>query len=331
MRKYISPFTISNKMLEIVGNIMEKVGKLNNYSGLNKMPILRKNNRIHSIHSSLAIEANSLSYNQVKDVIDGKLVLGDQKEIQEVKNAYNAYETIKKVNPYSIDDLLKIHGIMTYLTVKESGMFRTGDEGVFDENDNCIFVALKPEFVSSLMNDLFNWMFESKDKIHPLILSSIFHYEFLFIHPFSDGNGRTARLWQNIILSKWKEIFEYVPIESQIKKYQEEYYKTIDYCNKSGNSDKFIEFMLDMIDKELDNLISNTEKEITHISGYVTKLLEVMDYNIPMSAFEIMNKLGLKSKDSFRDNYLNPALENGLIKMTLPDKPTSKNQMYYKD
>ena len=181
------------------------------------------------------------------------------------------------------------------------------------------------------MYDLFDFMKKSKDEIHPLILSSIFHYEFVFIHPFSDGNGRTARLWQNIILSKWKDIFEYVPIESQIKKYQEEYYKAINNCNKFGNSNEFIEFMLNMIDKELDNLLESTEKEITHISAYITKLLEVMDYNIPMSANEIMDKLGLKSKDSFRDNYLNPALENGLIKMTQPDKPTSKNQMYYKD
>ena len=330
MKKYISPYTITNKMLELTGSIMEKVGRLDNYNNLNKMPVLRRNNRIHSIHSSLAIEANSLSFNQVKSVIDGKLVIGDKKEIQEVKNAYKAYEMIKDVDPYSIKDLLKVHACMTFLTVNESGKFRSGDEGVFDENGNCIFIAPKPEYIEKLMNDLFNWMKEKTEEVHPLILSSIFHYEFVFIHPFSDGNGRTARLWQNVILSNWKEIFEYVPIESQIKKYQEEYYEAINNCNKVGSSNLFIEFMLDMINKELDNLLNNTEKEITHISIYVTKLLEVMDYNIPMTLCEIMKKLGLKSKDSFRDNYLNPALDNGLIKMTQPDKPTSKNQMYYK-
>ena len=216
MEKYVPPFTITNKMLELVGSIMEKVGKLDNFNNLNKMPILRRNNRIRSIHSSLAIEANSLSFNQVKDVINGKMVLGDKKEIQEVKNAYKAYEMIKSVNPYSVRDLLNIHGVITYLTVEESGVFRKGEEGVFDENGNCIFIAPKPKYVDSLMHDLFKWMKDSKDKIHPLILSSIFHYEFVFIHPFSDGNGRTARLWQNVILSKWKEIFEYVPIETQI-------------------------------------------------------------------------------------------------------------------
>ena len=148
------------------------------------MPVLRRNNRIHSIHSSLAIEANSLSFNQVKDVINGKLVLGDQKEIQEVKNAYKAYEMIKESDPYSIEDLLKIHGVMTFLTVEESGVFRKGEEGVFDEDGKCIFVAPKPEYVKTLMNDLFDWMRNSKDQVHPLILSSIFHYEFVFIHPF---------------------------------------------------------------------------------------------------------------------------------------------------
>lgn len=331
MQKYVPPFSISNKMLELISNIMEKIGRLDNFENLNKMPILRRNNRIYSIHSSLAIEANSLSFNQVKDVIAGKLVIGSQKEIQEVKNAYKAYEMIDEIDPYSIDDLLRVHGVLTYLLIEESGMFRRGNEGVFDENGNCIFVAPKPEYVKPLMNDLFSWLKENKNKIHPLILSSVFYYELLFIHPFSDGNGRTARLWQNAILSKWKSLFLYVPIESRIKKYQNEYYKVINDCNNDGNSNLFIEFILKMINETLDELLRNTQKEIMQENNYVIKLLNVMDYNIPMSSSEIMEKLGLKSKDSFRNNYLNPALESGLVKMTIPDKPTSKNQMYYKD
>ena len=329
MENYNPPYEISNKMIDYVAEIMEKVGKMDNFTNLNKMPILRRNNRINSIHSSLAIEANSLTINQVKDVINGKLVIGPQKEIQEVKNAYNAYEKIKEINPYSIKDLKKLHGIMTFLTVDESGEFRKGNEGVFD-GDKCIFMAPKPEFVDSLMNQLFNWMKKSKEKVHPLILSSIFHYEFVFIHPFSDGNGRMARLWQNILLSQWKEIFEYVPIESQIKKYQDKYYKVINNCNKNGNSNEFIEFMLQMINEVLEEVLETINKEISHISIYVSKLLDVMDYNIPMSSNEIMEKLGIKSKETLRANYIDPAIENGLIKMTLPDKPTSKNQMYYK-
>lgn len=231
MQNYIPPFEITNIMLERVSSIMKKIGGLENYKDLNKMPVLRRNNRIKSIHSSLAIEANSLSLSQVKDVIDGKLVIGPEKEIQEVKNAYNAYLKIKEVNPYSIKDLKEIHGIMTYLTTEESGKFRSTGEGVFDENGNCIHICPPANQVEELMEQLFNWMKEKKNEIHPLILSSVFHYEFVFIHPFGDGNGRTARLWQNVILSEYEDIFEYVPIESAIKKYQDEYYRVIANCN----------------------------------------------------------------------------------------------------
>ncbi|MDD3241331.1 MAG: Fic family protein [Bacilli bacterium] len=329
MEKYIPPFTITNTMLDYISSIMEKIGKLDNYNNLNKMPILRKNNRINSIHSSLAIEANSLSLNQMRDVINGKTVIGPQKEIQEVKNAFNAYEKIKDTNPYSITDLKEIHGIMTYLILDESGDFRKGNEGVFD-GDKCIFMAPPPKLVNDLMNNLFDWMKESNEEIHPLLLSSIFHYEFVFIHPFSDGNGRIARLWQNIILSKWKGIFKYLPIETRIKEYQNEYYTAISNCHKNGNSNDFIEFMLKMINKVLEELISDTSSQINHINSYITKLLNVMEYDLPMSSSELMEKLELKSKDTFRDNYLNPAIEAGLVKPTIPDKPTSKNQKYFK-
>ena len=166
MEKYIPPFTITNTMLDYISSIMEKIGKLDNYNNLNKMPILRKNNRINSIHSSLAIEANSLSLNQMKDVINGKTVIGPQKEIQEVKNAFNAYEKIKDTNPYSISDLKEIHGIMTYLILDESGDFRKGNEGVFD-GDKCIFMAPPPKLVNDLINNLFDWMKESNEEIHP--------------------------------------------------------------------------------------------------------------------------------------------------------------------
>ena len=330
MDNYIPPFDITNIMLDIISSIMKKIGKLDNYKNLNKIPILRRNNRIRSIHASLAIEANSLSFDQVKDIIDGKKVIGPQDEIQEVKNAYEAYKLIKEVNQYSIKDLKKVHGVMTYLTVDESGEFRKGNEGVFDENGNCIHVCPPPEQVDELMKQLFKWMEENNGVIHPLILSSVFHYEFVFIHPFKDGNGRTARLWQNVILSNWEEIFEYVPVESQIKKYQEEYYLAIANCDHNGNSTEFIEFMLKMIDETLEDLMESTSVQASHVSSYVNKLLDVMESGVAMTTSELMEKLNMKSRISFRDNYLNPALENGLIKMTNPDKPTSKNQMYYK-
>ena len=330
MADYKPPFTITNKILEYISSIMEKIGKLDNYSNLNKMPVLRRNNKIESIHSSLKIEANSLSLDQVKDVIDGKLVLGSKKEIQEVKNAYKVYEMIKEFDPYSLEDLKKAHGVLTYLTVEESGKFRKGNEGVFDENGNCIHVCPPPEQVDTLMNDLFSWMKENKEKVHPLILSSIFHYEFVFIHPFSDGNGRTSRLWQNVILSNWKDIFEYIPIESQLLKYQNEYYDAIAKCNKAGNSTIFIEFMLNMFDKILDEFMNNTSISLTDETININKILSVMEINEPLTANEIMNRLCINSKETLRKTYLDPAIKKGLIKQTIPDKPTSKRQMYYK-
>lgn len=331
MGNYVPPFTITNIMLDRISSIMKKIGKLDNYKDLNKMPVLRRNNRIKSIHSSLAIEANSLSFDQVKDIIDGKVVIGPKDEIQEVQNAYNAYLKMKEVNPYLVSDLKEMHGILTYLTVEDSGNFRKGGEGVFDEEGNCIFVCPPPDQVDGLVNQLFNWMKSKKDEMHPLILSSIFHYEFVFIHPFRDGNGRTARLWQNVILSNWEELFEYVPIESEIKKYQEDYYKVIQNCNSKGESTEFIEFMLKMIDEVLDGLIDGVNKQINHISTYVKKLLDVMDAGVAYTTFELMELLDMKSRISFRENYLIPAIDNGVVKMSYPNNPTNKNQTYYKD
>lgn len=330
MNYYVPPFTITNEILDKVSSIMKKIGKLDHYNNLNKMPNLRRNNRIKSIHSSLAIESNSLSFNQVKDVIDGKMVIGSQKEIQEVKNAYDAYLKINDVNPYKLNDLKMIHGIMTKLIIDDAGFFRKGDEGVFDANGNCVHICPPPGQINDLMINLFEWMKQKKNEIHPLILSSVFHYEFVFIHPFSDGNGRMARFWQNVILTKWEPIFEYIPIESEIKEFQDEYYIVINNCNAKGDSTLFILFMLDMIDKVLNKLIDNVNYEENNVNFYVKSLLDVMDVGIRYKTSEIMNLLGLKSRVSFRNNYLKPALDNGLILMTYPDNPTNKNQTYYK-
>lgn len=329
MSNYIPPFTISNKMLELVAAISEKVGHISSHKDLQSKPQLRKNNRIRSIHSSLKIEANSLSLSEVRDVINGKLVLGDQKEIQEVKNAYNAYEKLEDINPFSIVDLKKLHGVMTFKTVDESGEFRKGDEGVFS-GDKCIFVAPPPRMVPELMKDLFGWMNRSKTQVHPLIMSAVFHYEFVFIHPFSDGNGRMARLWHTALLHNWRKIFAYIPLESQIENFQNEYYDAIAKCHVNGNSDVFIEFMLEQIDQILDDVIVQVSSSEAYASEYVKKLLGCMEYDVPYTANALMKQLGLKSKENFRKNYMNPALEQGFVKMTLPDKPNSRNQRYVK-
>ena len=330
MENYKPPFTITNEILSYVSLISEKIGRITAISNLEAKPHLRRNNRIKSIHSSLKIEANSLSLGQVRDVINGKTVLGEQKEIQEVKNAYAAYELLLEINPYSISDLKRLHGIMTKYLVEESGEFRRGDEGVF-KGEQCIFMAPSPWFVPELMENLFHWMQESADTVHPLILSSVFHYEFVFIHPFSDGNGRMARLWHTAILSKWKPIFEYIPIESQIEKFQEEYYDAIAKCHVEGESTSFIEFMLLQIDKILDEVSAQVNEENGYISEHIKKLLEIMEYDVPYTSNVLMGKLGLKSKEGFRRNYLSPAIEMNLIRMLIPDKPNSRNQRYIKN
>lgn len=327
---YEPPFTITNRIVSYVASISEKIGRITLLSDMEAKPHLRKNNRIKSIHSSLKIEANSLSLNQVRDVINGKLVLGEQKEIQEVKNAYDAYEKILELDPYSIDDLKKFHGIMTRYIVEESGDFRRGEEGVFN-GEQCIFMAPPAQYVPQLMNELFGWMREAQTKVHPLVLSSVFHYEFVFIHPFSDGNGRMARLWHTAILSKWKPIFEYIPIESQVEKFQEDYYDAIARCHVEGESTFFIEFMLSQIDKILDELSVQISDDYQQIPESVQKLLAVMEYDISYTGNVLMEKLGLKSREGFRRNYLRPAMEMHLIHMTIPDKPNSRNQRYIKD
>lgn len=329
MGDYKPPFTITNEILSYVSSISEKIGRITATGNLESRPHLRKNNRIKSIHSSLKIEANSLSLGQVRDVINGKAVLGEQKEIQEVKNAYAAYEKFTEINPYSIKDLKKFHSIMTKYVVEESGEFRCGEEGVFNGNQ-CIFMAPPARFVPQLMDNLFEWMKEAENTVHPLILSSVFHYEFVFIHPFADGNGRMARLWHTAILSRWKPIFEYIPIESQIEKFQDEYYNAIAKCHVDGASTIFIEFMLSQIDKILDDISVQISENSEQISEYIKKLLDVMEYDIPYTSKTLMEKLGLKSKEGFRRNYLRPAMDMNLIRMTIPDKPNSRNQRYVK-
>lgn len=329
MEKYQPPYTITNQMLSYVASISEKIGRITLISNMEKKPHLRKNNRIKSIHSSLRIEANSLTLNQVRDVINGKIVLGEHREIQEVKNAYCAYGKIAEINPYSIRDLKKYHGIMTKYLEEQSGDFRRGEEGVF-HGDECIFMAPPAQYVPQLMEELFAWMKEVAREIHPLILSSIFHYEFVFIHPFSDGNGRMARLWHTAILYRWKPIFEYIPIESQIEKFQDDYYEAIAKCHVAGESTLFIEFMLAQVDKILDEITVQVDEDNEQLTEYIKKLLGVMEYDVPYTSNTLMEKLGLKSREGFRKNYLRPALDLQMIEMTIPDKPNSRNQRYRK-
>ena len=251
METYIPPFTVTNAMLSLAAEIAGKAGKLDGMRSPEARPWLRRSNRIRSVHASLAIEANSLSLDEVRGVIDGQPVVGPQKEIREVLNAYSAYEMLGSFDPYSLDDLKKLHGVMTDRMVSESGVFRSRDEGVFRDG-RCIFMAPPPHLVPGLMEALFAWMKSAAGEVHPLILSSVFHYEFVFIHPFADGNGRMARLWQTALLAAWNPVFQYLPLENHILECQEAYYNAIAACHSAGNSDAFILFMLERIDRTLD-------------------------------------------------------------------------------
>lgn len=303
------PYSITNTMLNYVSDIMKKIGETNYFEKLNKQPELRRKTRIKSIHSSLAIENNQLSLFQVEDVINGKMVIGEQKDIQEVKNAYKAYEELKNINPYSIEDLKRMHSIMTFLTVQDSGKFRNHGEAVYD-GDKMIFMAPPENMVSPLMEQLFEWMNKAKEKVNPLILSSVFHYEFVFIHPFTDGNGRMARLWQTAILSKREKVFEYIPIENLIRENQNEYYQVIDNCNKVGNSNEFIEFMLKMISKTIEDLIHTTTQEITQETTQ-EKIVSLIKQQPNITQEELAIQMGM-TRDGIA-YHIKSLKENGII------------------
>lgn len=327
MDKYIPPYDITDEMLELTFEIAEDLGRLNNVDELQRLPRLRKVNRIRSIQSSLAIENNTLSLEQVTAVIDGKRVLGPEEDIVAVKNAFNAYKMLPELDPFSLEDMKKAHGEMMRGLIERAGAFRLGGVGVFNERGEVIHVAPPYDMVPGLMGQLFDWLGGSK--AHMLIRSSVFHYECEFIHPFADGNGRMGRLWQKALLASWKPIFMWVPVESIIKDNQEEYYKAIALSTSEGKSNKFILFMLGVIKKAAEEIVSETHDHQMHIGNRIKALMSVMDV-YPMSALELMEKLGLKSRLTFMKNYLHPALQAGLIAMTDPNNPTSRNQRYYK-
>ena len=245
---YIPPFTVSSEAINLIAEISSLIERyairLEQEDGLR----LRKANRIKTIHSSLAIEGNTLTEGEVRDIIDGKNVVAPIKQIQEVKNAIATYELYPTLNPFSVKDLLKAHGVMMQALVDDAGRFRRGGVGVFGEQ-GIVHLAPPADRVPMLMNDLFDWLKTSKD--HLLIRSCVFHYEFEFIHPFIDGNGRTGRLWQSLILGKLHPMFEHLPVENMVYANQQAYYDAITASTKAAQSGPFIDFMLGEIYKTL--------------------------------------------------------------------------------
>ena len=243
MNKY--PFQITDAILNEVAEISQLVGMVSVNSKLSNNPTLRRTNRINTIYSSLAIEQNTLSIEQVTAVISGKRVLAPPKDIAEVKNAYEIYEHLDELNPYSVDSLLFAHSIMMRDLVNESGEFRSKPVGVVDSNGNVLHFGTLPKYVPDLTMELLAWTENSE--LPMLIKSCVFHYEFEAIHPFADGNGRIGRLWHTLLLSKWNPIFAWIPVESIIHDRQDEYYQAINDSNDAADSTVFIEFMLSAI------------------------------------------------------------------------------------
>lgn len=337
MSDYKPPFHMTDKMTSLIAEISEQVGRITALQGGTINPRLRRENRIRTIHSTLAIEHNSLSLEQVTAILDGKRVLGNPNEIKEVQNAYKAYELMLRLDPASVDDLLKAHELMMNALVPENGKFRSGGVGTFDD-EVLIHMAPPAKFVPEHIHNLFAWYQQSE--LHPLIKSAVFHYEFEFIHPFADGNGRMGRMWHSLLLGKWKELFLWLPMEELIRSRQKEYYDALGTADAQDDSAGFVELMLAIIRYSLTEVTvvrRGTDRESGQAADQVTdqdktpveRLLAALG-NETLPAAELMERLGLSHRPTFRKNYLNPALEQELIERTIPDKPNSRNQKYRK-
>lgn len=243
------PFEITNTIVNSIIEIAELAGRLTFMDKLSNNPVLRRTNRIRTIHGSLAIEQNTLSLEQVTAVLNGRQVLAPPKDIAEVKNAYEIYEHLADLDPYSVDDLLTAHGVMTRGLVEESGVFRSRPVGVVDKDGHVLHFGTLPKYVPNLVMELLDWVRDSD--VHILIRSCVFHYEFELIHPFADGNGRVGRLWHTLLLSTWNPAFAWLPVESMIYAHQQEYYAAINVSIEAGESTVFIEFMLSVIKASL--------------------------------------------------------------------------------
>ena len=316
---YEPPFKITSQIIDLISQISEAVGEINSLENSPRHLELRKENRIKTIHSSLAIENNSLSLEQITAIIEGKRVLGSPNEIQEVKNALQAYELLLTLNPYEEKDLLKAHKLMMADLVERNGKYRKDGVGIFDGNQ-VVHLAPPADRVPFLMSDLFEWLKNSD--VHPLIKSCVFHYEFEFIHPFQDGNGRMGRLWQTVILKEWKSVFAWLPIETLIKENQVEYYNVLNSSDSDANSTNFIVFMLQTILRTIKEIIE-TEKKITlkitvKITANQKKILEAIKQNPFVTQEELSSIVGI-AKLNINKN-MKKLQEQGIIERVGADK-----------
>ena len=320
---YKPPYTITDKAVNLISGITETMTRITVNNNMSKNPRLRRNNRIKTIQASLAIENNSLSLEQVTDIINGKRILGKPNEICEVKNAFEAYEVLLQFDPLSQKDLRKGHKILMRDLTEDAGRYRDVGVGVF-AGERLVHMVPPASNVPMLVMNLFKWI--EKSDAHPLVKSCVFHYEFEFIHPFDDGNGRMGRMWQTLLLYKWNELFGWLPIETLIRERQQEYYDVLGRCDANADSGEFVEFILTAIFDALNEIIVNEQVDIT-ITEQVARLLRCLG-DKEYSTRELMELLKLKHRPTFRDNYLLPALEAELVEMTVPTKPNSRKQKY---
>ena len=311
------PYTITSHILALAERIGEAIGRAEEAAVSTDLR-LRRINRIRTIHGSLAIEGNTLSEEQVSTILDGKPVVAPLREIQEARNAIKAYEQYPQWEPASETDLLSAHEVLMTALVDAPGHYRRGGVAVTGAGE-VHHIGPPADRVPRLMSDLLAWLGSTSE--HPLIASSVFHYEFEFIHPFEDGNGRMGRLWQTLILTRWKPLFTGVPVESLIHARQGEYYDAIRESSAEGESTPFIAYMLDTI---LAAIL--TPQESPQVTPQVGRLLSVL--NGEMSRQNILHALGLRDRKSFRQRYLLPALQRGYVEMTRPDTPNARNQRY---
>lgn len=286
------PFTITSDILNLVAGISEQVGRLD-ASALNASPQLRKQNRIKTITGTLAIEGNTLTEEQVTAIVEGQRVMGSVRELAEVKGAIQAYDALPGLEPHSITDLLGAHGLMMSDVLVNAGAFRDKAVGIH-KGEVVHHVAPPAHQVSGLMADLASWLKQSKD--HPLITSSVFHYELEFIHPFSDGNGRMGRLWQTLILSKWHPLFSSLPLESVVKDNQHAYYQALEQADDQAESTPFIHFMLSVIEQTLSkNAPANAPLNApVNVAGLKTPeaILVLLQHNAQLTRQQIADMLG---------------------------------------
>lgn len=317
------PYDRTPAILRLVAEISECIGRYSAFSEQRLTPQLRRANRIRTIQASLAIEQNTLSLEQVTAVLKGKKVLAPPKEIQEVRNAFTAYEALETLNPTSARDLRKAHQLLMSGLMDDAGSYRSGSVGVA-QGKNIVHLAPPADRVPTLIKDLLHWLRKTDE--HPLVASCVFHYEFEFIHPFADGNGRLGRLWQTLILRQWKALFAYLPVETIIRDRQDRYYKKLAESDNSGQSTAFVEFMLESILQSIREA-TPTDQVTDQATDQVKRLLKAIGKGEKSSA-ELMKSLKLTHAPTFRKNYLTPALEAQWIERTQPNSPRSPTQRY---